>query len=686
MIEFLENFHFIRPEWLFALFPLALVVALVRARSKVSNGWQAFIAPELLAHLTIHKPSDTQNKLWLPLLLGWLVAVIGLAGPAWEKAPAPVYQSEAATIYILDLSPSMLAEDIKPNRETRAKQKIIDALNLQKDGLKALIAYSGEAHLVTPLTDDARTISSLVPALSPRIMPLTGSNIEMAIQLALDTLQQGNIQNGQLLLFTDGIDPSAESTVTSLLKNQRFPLHIISMGDESGAPIPIGQEGFAKDRQGNIIIAKNDRALLRKLAQKTQGSYSDIALTDQDINFLTEAKPQASSTVEGKDRDFDQWQDNGYWLAWLLLPFVAYSFRRGSVFSFVLASPCLLFLLFSLSAGSPPAYASETDQGNSNGAQEVDSLAWQNIWLNKNQQGLASYKDNQGQKAASEFTDPRWKAAALYQAQDFERATELLKSINNTAEVASPDDLYNQGNALAQAGQLQAALESYDQALALKPDMEDAIYNKKIVEELLKRQDQDQDQEQEQDQEQDQNKSGSGEKNSQDDAGKESDGEQSPEENANQSQAEPTNSDAEQNDKSNQSEATEDSEQNPSDDVQKNQSQEDSSELADHAESDNPAEANQKPETDPTDSNPTAANSLTNELEEEQADQGQVAIDAFDHLSGEEKEAMEQWLRQVNDDPSGLLKRKFEYQYRQRREAIKDGEWSPPENDAHTRW
>ncbi|BFM11445.1 VWA domain-containing protein [Simiduia litorea] len=683
MIELLQNVHFIRPEWFFALLPLAFLLLLARARSKASNGWYAYIAPELLGYLTTNKSSASRKNRWLPILCGWLLAVLGLAGPTWEKAPTPVYQSEAATVYILDLSPSMLAEDIKPNRETRAKQKIIDALNLQKDGLKALIVYSGEAHLVTPLTDDARTISSLVPSLSPRIMPLTGSNVEMAIELALTTLHQGNIQHGQIVLFTDGVDASAAPTVTSLLKNQRFPLHIISLGDENGAPIPIGQEGFAKDRQGNIIIAKNDRALLKGLAQQTQGRYSDIVLTDQDINFLTDTNLQESPSIEGQDRDFDQWQDNGYWLAWLLLPIVAFSFRRGAVFSFLLASPCLLGLALSLSLASPEAMANDSYQKSSATTSDTDSDNWKNLWLNKNQQGLASFKNNQSDKAATEFTDPRWKAASLYQAQDFTSASDVLKTINNTAETPSADDLYNQGNALAQSGQLQAALESYDKALALKADMADAIYNKRIVEELLKQQDQDQDQ--------DKKQSGGDEKNNPQDSSKENESENSPNEDAEQSQDKPSDTKTEAGDESQnndnpaQNDAANENEQKSSGDKDDTPAEKDG-ELGDYADSDNPTETDPNSEAAPLDNNPTAAENQLDKKPEEQMDQGQATIDAFDHLSGEEKEAMEQWLRQVNDDPSGLLKRKFEYQYRQRREAIKEGEWSPPENDAHTRW
>ena len=700
MIEFIENFHFIRPFWLLAILPLAALVWLVKNRIRNTSGWNAFIAPDLLPYLSGVNTSAAKSTLWLAILFCWLLAILGLAGPTWERAPTPIYQSQAATIYILDLSPSMLAEDIKPNRETRARQKIIDALNLQKDGLKALIAYSGEAHLVTPLTDDARTISSLVPALTPRIMPLTGSNIEMAVELAIDTLKQGNIKNGQLVLLTDGIDISAKPKLLSLLGQVNFPLHIISLGNESGAPIPIGEKGFAKDSQGNIIIAKNNRELLRDLANETRGTFSDISITDSDIAFLTETNSFEDAVTEGQERDFDQWHDKGYWFAWLLLPFVAYTFRRGVMLSLLIASPTLIALTLSLSFNSSSAFANPSNTAEQNTSTSSTSSAepnhWQKLWQNQNQQGFASFQNNNAKKAAQEFTDPRWQAASHYRANNFNAAAKLLSNINNLSEAPLADDFYNLANAQAQARQLKEAIASYDKALALNPDMSDAIYNKNLVEELLKQQEQQQrDQQDDQDQNKDDNQSNpdDSEDNNQEKSNQDKGDESSSEQTSDKSEKrdENRNQDAE----SSQGESGKDSQagQDSSEDESNNEGDkngepskpDDNGELGEFSDSDSPADQADDQGTPQGDSVEKPA--ISGNAEEHGADQQATqAIDAFDHLTGEEKESMEQWLRQVSDDPSGLLKRKFEYQYRQRREAIKNGEWTPPENDAHTRW
>src|SRR5690606_11113883 len=125
-------------------------------------------------------------------LLGlWAVAITALAGPVWQKIPQPVERNTDALVICWDLSPSMLAEDVKPSRLVRSRLKLIDLLKTRRDGQVALIAYSGEAYTVTPLTDDRQTLINLLPALSPTTLPTVGSNPEMALNMAVQLLKDG---------------------------------------------------------------------------------------------------------------------------------------------------------------------------------------------------------------------------------------------------------------------------------------------------------------------------------------------------------------------------------------------------------------------------------------------------------------------------------------------------------------
>ncbi len=184
MSDFFSQFHLLRPLWLLALLPaLALLLALWRQRQQARQ-WQQLVAPELLPHLLDANTSRTPARYLLALALVWLLAVIALAGPSWEKRPVAIEKNQQALVIILDLSPSMLSEDIKPSRLTRARLKIIDILQRRQDGYTGLVAYAGDAHAVTPLSDDSKTIINLLPDLSPQIMPLSGSNTEAAVNAA----------------------------------------------------------------------------------------------------------------------------------------------------------------------------------------------------------------------------------------------------------------------------------------------------------------------------------------------------------------------------------------------------------------------------------------------------------------------------------------------------------------------
>jgi len=162
MIDTLSQFHFIRPLWLL-VFPVMLLVWWF-LQSLKSNHWEQYIQKELLDALRVQPSQQSQSSRfaslsaigkWL-LLLAWCIAIIAVAGPTWHKTPVPAVKNQQATVILLDLSRSMLVEDIEPNRLARAKFKLRDILKQRGDGQTALLAYAGDAYLVSPLSDDPR--------------------------------------------------------------------------------------------------------------------------------------------------------------------------------------------------------------------------------------------------------------------------------------------------------------------------------------------------------------------------------------------------------------------------------------------------------------------------------------------------------------------------------------------------
>ena len=205
------EFHWLRPEWLWALpFIVAITFVLVR-RHLALGSWQNVVDPELAPYVL----SSTQVKglgyRWWLILIGGILATLSLAGPSWNRVEQPVFRSEQAIVIALDLSRSMDAQDLKPSRLTRARLKILDILERRSAGQTALVVYSSNAFTVTPLTTDSDTVAALVNSLSTDIMPSRGSYPLAAIDKGRQLLEQAGVSQGEVLLITDGgTSPAAE--------------------------------------------------------------------------------------------------------------------------------------------------------------------------------------------------------------------------------------------------------------------------------------------------------------------------------------------------------------------------------------------------------------------------------------------------------------------------------------------
>ncbi len=456
-------FHFIRPYWFLAFIPLFIGFVLLLRAAKHSTPWMKICDEHLLNHLLVKTKS--KNSLFgycLYFIIGTML-IFAIAGPTWEQSKQPVFQSAAARVFILDLSLSMKAEDIKPTRLARAKLKLLDMLELTTEGQSALIVFASSPFVVSPLTDDADTIAAMIPTLDSDLMPAQGSRPELALKMAGDLLSQSNTPVGDIFLITDGVNDLVLAAADSLVA-QGHRLSVLAVGTENGAPIPYVGGGFVNDASGGIVIPKTDFQLLSTLANRGNGFFSSITANDNDVNYLLSNTKtnDVQEESEGDDRNISLWQEKGSWLLLIALPFFALAFRRGwlVVVSFVVVLPV-----------SDPVYA----------------LEWKDLWSTKNQQAESLYQAGNRLDAANTFVDPSWKAAAFYKAEDYARALELYSSIETL------DGHYNKGNTLAKLGKIQEAISEYQKVLEKNPEHEDARFNLDLLQRLQEEQNQGQD-------------------------------------------------------------------------------------------------------------------------------------------------------------------------------------------------
>ncbi len=450
-----DGLVFIRPWWLIGVIPVIVMAVLWARRRMAASHWESSIDPVLLRVLLEPGSRGGFRR------MAWVVAgalaltTIGLAGPAWQKLPQPVEEKRDALVIVFDLSLSMFATDVRPSRLVRARQKITDVLRMREEGYTALVAYAGDAHAVAPLTDDVRTIENLLASLSPEMMPVLGSNLKNALEVTRQLLENARVTQGRILLVTDGIDtPSDVRTFCE----RAFPLSILGVGTERGGTIPldfVNQPGqVLRTDAGDPITARVDVRRLTEAADACHGRFRMLELGDEDITALLDTPLPGEEASEEVERDFDTWADMGYLAGILVLPLLLLGFRRGA---FAVLALCLL---------PPPAQAD----------------LWDDLWRRPDQQAHQALTEGSPGVAALLFDRDDWRAVAQYRAGDYSGAAAGFGS------QTGPESAYNLGNALAQAGNYEAALAAYDQVLASVPDHEDARYNRELVERLLEEQ------------------------------------------------------------------------------------------------------------------------------------------------------------------------------------------------------
>lgn len=458
----MSDFHFLRPFWLLILLAISLLPVIVRQARQSQNGWLK-VMPEALLKPLISQTGALKgsgNSILAMLSLALLLMAITLAGPAWREAPTPLQQQNDSLVVVLDLSLSMLATDVEPDRLTLAKRKIQDLLKEREGAFTGLVVFAADAYVVTPLTDDNDTVQSLLEVLDPLIMPAAGNRPDLGITRAKSLLEQGAPGAGRILLISDDIPAERQYTIRDTLMDSGFSLSTLVVGTPEGGPIPLPKRGFIRDN-GEVVITRADPGALAWVAEKTGGQSHPLTFDNRDLRALN-LRAQDSDDWQDSDRKLSvsRWQDDGYWLLWLALPLVLVCWRRGAL---------LVVALLVAPMVPSPAMA----------------FGWDDLWSRPDQRAEALIEKDP-KRAAEQLERPDWRGSAQYRAGDYESAA------SNFSKSDSPDAAYNRGNALARAGDLEAAITSYEQAMKAQPGYEDASHNLELVKQLLDQQQQEQ--------------------------------------------------------------------------------------------------------------------------------------------------------------------------------------------------
>jgi len=288
--------NFARPNYLYllGLIPLAATF-LAWAASRRRAALARIGLPDLIA--TLSASVSRRKRRWKTVL--WLVAlvalVVALARPRWGTQVTVKAQEGVEVMVALDVSSSMLAEDVKPNRLTRAKLTVEELMDRLGGNDVGLVLFSGAAFIQFPLTTDFNTARAFLEGAGPGSISRPGTALEEAIRVALDGFPEERATSRVILLLTDGEghegDPLAAAREAA---EQDTVIYAIGFGSPEGEPIPIRDDGgavgdYKKDAQGKMVLSRLDEVTLQQITAETGGRYSRASAGGEEIGAIVEA-------------------------------------------------------------------------------------------------------------------------------------------------------------------------------------------------------------------------------------------------------------------------------------------------------------------------------------------------------------------------------------------------------------
>lgn len=281
-----------------------------------------FCSPEIAEKLISPRSRAKQKIKSLLLVLAAIFIILALTHPRWGFQWEELRQEGIDIIIALDVSTSMLAEDVKPNRLTRAKHKISDLLNMLDGDRIGLVAFAGTSFLQCPLTLDYSAAAMFLGAIDTELIPLPGTAIAHAIHTSMKAFSARERKSKAIIMITDGEDHGGKALEASReAKEQGIKIYVIGIGLESGAPIPNpAGGGFMKDRNGDVILSKLDESSLKQIAIETGGAYVHSVTGDMDLNkiYLEDIK-QTIEKKELKTARRQLWQERFQWFVFMAL-------------------------------------------------------------------------------------------------------------------------------------------------------------------------------------------------------------------------------------------------------------------------------------------------------------------------------------------------------------------------------
>lgn len=488
-MKFESNWAF----YLLFILPVIIFLILFEYRKKRA-GLKLFADPDLLPVLTRPIKRGIIFLKGLFLVIAIFFIILACAGPRWGFHLQEVQRRGVDIVFLLDVSASMQAEDVKPDRLERAKREITDFLKIAAGDRIGLVLFAGDAFVQCPLTLDYDAIAMFLGSVGVDALPVQGTDMGQGIKTTLNAFDFKSAIDKVIVMITDGEDNEGRGLQqTDKAMDKGVKIFVYGIGEPSGAPIPDETGGFKKDKIGNLILSKLNEKDLRRIAKAADGRYVRSVTGDLDLDRLyfegIKIKTEAKELESGKIKIFEERFYIFIWIAFVFLVMeglIGLKPGRAKLFSIM----AVLIIC----------------HGNS-------------VWANENPEEL--YQKGHYQKAEQAFIKKDMdhpkdvrnrynRGCASFQNANYEGASAAFRSALKRTDdkQISFSSAYNLGNSLFKQGDFQGAAQAFKQAIKINPGDEDSKYNYglalKTIEENQKKEKEKEKEKQQENQDQDQ--------------------------------------------------------------------------------------------------------------------------------------------------------------------------------------
>ena len=324
-------FHFLRPWWLLAFIPAIVFTIFIIKNARANNSWLKLCDSHLAEHILVGQKLG-KDKIIAPLfvMVLWVIATIAMAGPTWSFEEVPVYNKAIPRVIAVDVSESMDTTDVQPSRLEKAKLKTLDMLRKIDEGQTGFVVFSSEPFVVSPLTDDSKTIDNMVSAIKSDVVPVKGHNIAKAINMSADLIKKADFKEGEIIIITDSQPTDEAFAAAKKFAKEDIKTSVFAIGTAKGGVAKNNDGSYIKDGSGNIQYFGVDVASLQKLAKAGDGDFVTLTPNNKDIEKLLDVNGLFSKDTESDNKTKNNiWLDRGVWVIWALAILSIVLFRKG---------------------------------------------------------------------------------------------------------------------------------------------------------------------------------------------------------------------------------------------------------------------------------------------------------------------------------------------------------------------